>query len=237
MSNITICLSYYNQVEVLKEQIESWMMFPKNIIEQYTFFIMDDCSKIPATDVIKDMDVSTLDLHIYRVEQDLYCNIAGVRNLGARECKTDWMIILDMDTIILPTMSVQLIEIIKLDEKNVAYKFNRDIREDPVFLKKVPSGFKPHPAVCLIRKSDYWNVGGCEEDLVGNYGMTDPSFWYRAKGKLRVKILKQVFLKHKAEGYADIVRNTSINNKLYLERIKSNKWSTDYIRFKWNKVK
>ena len=38
----------------------------------------------------------------------------------------------------------------------------------------------------LLRKKDYWNVGGCEEDLVGNYGQTDPIFWYRAKGKLKI---------------------------------------------------
>ena len=147
------------------------------------------------------------------------------------------MIILDMDTFIQPVMSAQLLQLANLDQKNTAFKFNRDIRCDPEFLKKNPSGFKVHPAVCLIRKSDYWNVGGCEEDLVGNYGMTDPSFFYRAKGKIQVRIMDKIYLKHKAEGAAEIVRDTSANKRLFEERKKLNNWSTNYIRFKWHKAK
>ena len=30
----------------------------------------------------------------------MYCNIGGVRNLGAKECTTPWYVIIDMDTII-----------------------------------------------------------------------------------------------------------------------------------------
>ena len=55
---------------------------------------------------------------------------------------------------------------------------------------------KEHPAVCLLKKEDYWRVGGCEEDLVGHYGQTDPIFWYRAKGILKIKYLKEIFLNY-----------------------------------------
>jgi len=236
MSKITVCLSYYNQVEVLKQQVLSWLVFPRNIVKQYTFFIMDDCSKIPAEEVLKNINTSRLDLHIYRVEEDLYCNIAGVRNLGAMECETEWMIILDMDTFIPPVMSAQLLQLTQNNKSRVAYKFNRDISNDSSMLQKNPSGFKPHPAVCLIRKTDYWDIGGCEEDLVGNYGMTDPSFWYKAKDKVKIEIKENLYLKHKEEGAADIVRDTSVNRRLIVEKKKNNSWSTDYIRFKWRKV-
>ena len=37
----------------------------------------------------------------------------------------------------------------------------------------------------------------CEEDLVGNYGYTDPSFWHKSHGKLEIiQRLDFMFLKH-----------------------------------------
>ena len=80
------------------------------------------------------------------------------------------------------------------------------------------------------------NLCGCDEDLVGHYGMTDPSFWYKAKDKVKVEIKENLYLKHMEEGAADIVRDTSVNRRLVEEKKKNNSWSTDYIRFKWRKV-
>ena len=112
---ITISLSYYNQdKKTLVRHIESWKEFPVEIREKFSFFIIDDCSKIPAHDLLKDIDVKGLDLHMYRVKEDLYCNIAGVRNLGAKECKTPYMMIIDMDTVVSPVMSHELVELQKI---------------------------------------------------------------------------------------------------------------------------
>ena len=66
----------------------------------FTFFIIDDCSKKDTLQILKDYDLSDLNISIYRVLDDLVCNIAGVRNLGATECQTEWMVILDMDTLL-----------------------------------------------------------------------------------------------------------------------------------------
>ena len=110
------------------------------------------------------------------------------------------------------------------------------------FNRLVPSNNKDnkhhkiHPAVCLIRKDDYWKVGGCEEDLVGHYGGTDPSFFYKAQGKIKVEICRNIFLTHLYEGEADIIRDTSHNIKLIEEKKRTGKWSTDYIRFPWKKI-
>ena len=68
-----------------------------------------------------------------------------------------------------------------------AFKFNEKKLKCKTWISRSSKNvIKPHPAVCLLRVEDYWNVGGCEEDLVGHYGWTDPSFWYRSIGKLHV---------------------------------------------------
>ena len=226
---ITINLSYYNQPKhVLLKHIQNWKEFPVEIREKFTFFIIDDCSTKPANDLLSEEDKRGIDLHIYRVKEDLVCNIAGVRNLGATECKTDYMVILDMDTVISPVMAGSLVKLANNNkDNNTAFKFNR---------KGPKKNGCMHPAVCLIRKKDYWNVGGCEEDLVGHYGYTDPSFWHRSRNILKIQECKDIYLLYCPDGESDINRDKSHNQSVMKNKIKSNNWSTDFIRFNWEKV-
>jgi hypothetical protein len=230
---ITINLSFYNQSDnMLLKHINTWESYPDDIKNLFTFYIIDDASKKPASEIIKKE--TDLDLHLYRVEEDLYCNIAGVRNLGAKECNTPWMVILDMDTIISKELAQSMIELANKNiNNNIVFKFNRKVPDNSNHIKHN----KPHPAICLIRKSNYWKIGGCEEDLVGHYGYTDPSFWYRAKNKkVSINIQKKLFLLYYPEGESDINRDNKHNKKLFEKRKKDNKWSNKYIRFKWHKV-
>jgi len=229
---ITINLSFYNQNEILRKHVELWNTYPDEIKEYFTFFIIDDCSKNNALDILKDIDLSNLNIHIYRVLEDLVCNIAGVRNLGAMECQTEWMVILDMDTMISIEMAKQLIELVQNNQENTVYKFNRKVIDNP----KHPKNNKMHPAICLIKKEDYWNIGGCEEDLVGNYGSTDPCFWHRAKNKVNIKYMENIYLIYEPEGEAEINRDKSINKKKAMKFKKKNNWSNSYVRFKWGKI-
>ena len=234
MKKITINLSFYNQNEVLIKQVESWKSWSKEIREQFSFCIVDDCSKKTATDVLYEddgVDLSDLDLSIYRVKEDLYCNIAGVRNLSAQECQTDWMVILDMDTFIDESLAKSMLELTETPPGK-CFKFNRRVPSNPYHLKNG----QQHPAVCLLRKEDYWNVGGCEEDLVGHYGGTDGSFWFRAKGKLSVIEKYNLFLNYVPEGESDIQRDNTHNHKLWLHKTKTGDWSNTYIRFDWEKI-
>tara|TARA_R110002012_G_scaffold113458_3_gene259546 strand:+ start:10109 stop:10804 length:696 start_codon:yes stop_codon:yes gene_type:complete len=230
MKKITINLSFYNQNKVLVDQVESWKSWTKDIRDQFSFCIADDCSKVPAMEVLENVDMSDIDLSVYRVNEDLYCNIAGVRNLSAQECKTEWMVILDMDTFVSEELATSMLKLAST-RTGEAYKFNRRV-VDP----KHPKNGQPHPAVCLLRVEDYWNVGGCEEDLVGHYGWTDPSFWYRSIGKLHVVTFSDLYLDYCPEGEADIDRDNSHNYRLHEEKKHSGNWSTDFVRFKWKKV-
>jgi len=230
MKKITINLSFYNQNKVLVDQVESWKSWTKDIRDQFSFCIADDCSKVPAMEVLENVDMSDIDLSVYRVNEDLYCNIAGVRNLSAQECKTEWMVILDMDTFVSEELATSMLKLASR-RTGEAYKFNRRVA-DP----KHPKNGQPHPAVCLLRVEDYWNVGGCEEDLVGHYGWTDPSFWYRSIGKLHVVTFSDLYLDYCPEGEADIDRDNSHNYRLHEEKKHSGNWSTDFVRFEWKKV-
>ena len=231
---ITVILSYYNQPkETLLRHIHHWKQLDTKTKNIFCFYIIDDGSKFPASKILENEDLEDIDLHLYRVEQDLYCNIAGVRNLGASECKTPYMIILDMDTVMDYNMANQLTYLADTNKnKNNVFKFNRHVPDNVYHIKHN----QPHPAVCLIRKEDYWNIGGCEEDLVGNYGQTDPIFWYRAQGVVNVYVKKEINLLYYPDAEADINRDTAHNTKLFESKKKTNDWSNDFVRFKWVKI-
>ena len=232
MSMITINLSFFNQDNVLKKHVLEWKSWSESLKEKFSFCIVDDCSKTKATDVLSDIDLSDLNISIYRVKEDLYCNIAGVRNLSAKECKTEWMVILDMDTFVSEELASNMLRL-SSSRKGESFKFNRRVPGYPSH----PKNGQPHPAVCLLRVEDYWNVGGCEEDLVGHYGWTDPSFWYRSIGKLHVITYTDLYLDYCPEGEADINRDNSHNKKLHEDKKRNGGWSTDFVRFDWEKVK
>ena len=228
MRKITINLSYYNQEKVLIDHINFWKSYPSETKKQFSFCVVDDCSKTPADEALSGIDLSGLDINIYRVTEDLYCNIAGVRNLAATVCETEWMVILDMDTMVSKELAAQMLDLTYTQPGN-CFKFNRRVNNHI-------KNNQTHPAVCLLRKDDYWSVGGCEEDLVGHYGFTDPSFWYRARGKLKINERRDLFLDYIPDGEADIQRDTSHNSRLFEYKKTTNSWSNDFIRFKWEKI-
>ena len=231
MSLITVNLSFYNQNDVLVKHVLGWKSWSKELKEKFSFCIIDDCSKTKAVDVLSEIDLSDLNLSIYRVQEDLVCNIAGVRNLSAQECKTEWMVILDMDTLISEELASSMIQLSHAP-KGSCFKFNRRVPSNPYH----PKNNQPHPAVCLLQLEDYWDVGGCEEDLVGHYGQTDPIFWYRASNVLTVHFRSDMYLDYIPEGEAVINRDTSHNQKLFEEKRRTHNWSTDFVRFKWEKM-
>ena len=229
---ITINLSYYNQSVILRQHVECWNKYPIDVKKQFKFIIVDDCSSSSALEALKDVK-HDLDLHIYRVTQDLYCNISGARNLGAQQCTTDWMILLDMDTLIPVVTAKAILHWANENaENNFVLKFNRIVPDHPGHIKN--NQF--HPAVCLIRLKDYWNIGGCDEDLVGHYGHTDPLFWHRSTGKISIYYARDLYLHYIPEGESDIVRDTTHNRLLFEKKKQLNDWSTDHIRFDWEQM-
>ena len=55
MKKITINLSFFNQHKVLVDQVESWKSWSKEIRDQFSFCIVDDCSKVQAMETLKNV--------------------------------------------------------------------------------------------------------------------------------------------------------------------------------------
>ena len=134
MKKITINLSFFNQDKILRDHVKGWISWPEELSNYYSFCIVDDFSKNDAISVLEGIDISKIDLSIYRVKEDLYCNIAGVRNLSAKYCKTEWMVILDMDTMVSEKLSKNFLDLTNSLPGN-CFKFNRRVLKNPFHIK------------------------------------------------------------------------------------------------------
>ena len=231
MKLITVTLSYFNQNELLKMHVKEWKSFPVAIKDRLKFSIIDDHSNVPADEVLKDVDLSDIEVSIYRVEDDIFCNMSGVKNLSAKVCRTEWMLELDMDTMVLTEAAGEMLKKAEESDSGMAYRFNRRVEDTGHEKHNVC-----HPFVCLIRKEDFWRAGGCDKDFAGSYGFTDAGFWHKSRDLIRVEECRDIYLDYLPEGNSEIIRDTRRNYKLLKSKKKSGAWSTDYIRFKWKQV-
>lgn len=232
-ATVTFCLSYYNQpLEAVKRHMDWWSAYPAHLREKLRFQIIDDCSKKPINRLIDFAQYQSLDCDLYRVTQDLVCNIGGVRNLAAQKCKTDWMLILDMDTCVSVALAHEIVALAASMPPKTVANFIRTTLDS-----RHPKNEKKHPAVCLIRVCDYWSVGGCDEDFVGAYGQTDPHFWYRAEKLSIERMVAKSRLHYFDDGEATINRDRTRNEAMFAAKKKTGKWSTDYVRFPWEHLR
>jgi hypothetical protein len=230
VKTVTLIITYFNQKDFLKKIVTDWKMWSEEVRNSFHFCIVDDCSKIKATDALSDVQLHDLDIAIYRVSEDKPWNQHGAANLGMKMCPTEYAIILDMDTVVTEKFAIDLLKLAKLDGKNIAYKFKR----------KFLNGKKhtAHPKVCLLNKNSFWEVDGYDEDFCGNYGHDDDLFWWKWKlHKKKIVLKKDMFLIIDTDGDSEFEeRNCSINEKLYNEKIRTKSWSKNCIRFNSERV-
>lgn len=235
---ISLIITYFNQDIMLEKQINLWKSYSPKIRNNFKFIIIDDASKLKAIDVIKKINTTNLDLHLYEIKEDIYCNIPGAMNLGSKVAETKWLLHMDMDHTFQEKYLLQLVSICKISEENIVYKFNRDVRKNVEMYKKNPLGFKFHPKLCLMTKKLYWDIGGFDEDFCGHYGRTDTSFFTRGAGKFKNVYLKHILLDMDKDGDAPGInrKDLSFNTNLLQRKIKTNNWSNNILRFTWEKV-
>jgi hypothetical protein len=212
---------------MLKKQLELWESYSDDIKSKVKFVIIDDGSSKEAIDYI---DMPDIDLSVYRIKDDIYWNHPGAVNLGAKVCETDWMFKHDIDHTIPEESLYKMLEL--TTTMGNVYKFYRNNGTK----KSNPN--KIIPGQYMIRVLDFWRIGGCDEDFCGNYGQTDPAFFWRARGIIRLEERYDIEMIIDEEGETlDIDRSKrDVNAKLFEEKKRTGEWSYEFLRFDWEKV-
>lgn len=177
MTPFTMVLAYYDNPTMLRHHFEHWRALHEDIAPFLNVIVVDDGSPTrPAGGVLNGLEVEVLkcwigSYQVWRMGVDVRWNQDACRNIGVREASTQWVLLTDMDHVV-PEFTWRALMDGKLKKKNV-YRFARVNAPalDP---------YKPHPNSWALTKRKYWDIGGYDEALAGNYG-TDGDWLVRVR--------------------------------------------------------
>lgn len=120
--------------------------------------IVDDGSKLDKKCVFYLDDHPKISL--YSLKDDLGFNSHGCRNLIAKECQTEWLMLLDIDRYVDKESFIKLRNHLEHLDTNTRYSFKAHY---------LNLGRRVHPSLndYLITKDTFFSVGGYDEELVG----------------------------------------------------------------------
>jgi len=179
---LTVALIYYASPALLLRHMAIIHAYTPAVLARLHLLLIDDGSPL-GLDAARYINGSggLRSLSVVRIEPDIAWNLGGARNLAMHLATTPRVMLIELDA---PAPSQVMAAALELPATThgvpIAHRFNR-VRPD--------GSYKISPAAVLLAVESYWAAGGCDEDFVGNYGMTDSHFWYRAKS-LPLNVLK-----------------------------------------------
>lgn len=232
---------YYNQHRCLPVHTEFWRNWTAEQKRNTEIVLIDDCSTTPLdTSLLKGLG---LDIKVYRVTEDLLWNVSGVKNLGFKVSKYDWVITSDFDNIVTTDTLYGLQE---LDYSNVHTMYWPYLNYPSI---KRPNRIRePHVNSYVMNKQFYWITGGYSEAFTGKHGYEDSFFHnvilpphYPIKVELRdvwFRWIRDPYI-GRSRDKEDILTTRSENNELLYKELKESFNSTierKILNFTWKKV-
>jgi glycosyltransferase involved in cell wall biosynthesis len=161
---LSLVLTYYGQPAMLAEQARIWATYA----DCPEIIVVDDGSPVPAQPQARSAG--------YRVGVDIPWHQDGARNLGAHVAAGEWLLLLDIDHTISAGELAKLQALLPTLPKRTAFRLSRQL---------VDKAYRLAPAanIWLLRRKDFWRVGGYDERLCGHYG-TDLEFRPRLRKAL-----------------------------------------------------
>jgi len=187
---ITIIMPYYNNPSMLARHYIEWAAWPEDLRNHFRFIIVDDCSQMPnrAVGVPRPREIAGL-ISIYWITKDKPWNQHGARNVGAHEALDGWLLLTDMDHMLVQIEAMKLVALRKVER--FVYTFARIEANTGLETRNSRGDLKPHPNSFFMTRERYWQIGGYDEDYCGIYG-TDSLFRSRCApmGKLPVYLVR-----------------------------------------------
>lgn len=204
---LTIYFPYYNQPDCLKKQLNNFLKFDSNILKYLNIIIVDDGSfQHPALPIIQSFNIyKKINIQLIKINIDIPWNQPEANNVAFRECKTKYMIRTDIDHYF---DEVNIVKILNYPFKNkYYYSFNRKNEQF--------NSLNSPPNIYIMKKTDYFKIGGYNEYFSGNYG-DDIEFLPRANKLLTRILIDDIFsIVDIHNGTKSLLRDISINrNKI-----------------------
>jgi len=264
---MVVAYLYTGEEQMLRTHLRTWANFSNDVLRQVRFlFAIETQDKIytrgdqaiwiqkPQNTTISDKTSTSPtdvlfeefghlsrkpDVHMVAVQEHLDWNIGGKRNLLMHVADSwhvdSWVLLTDIDMKISESFVKSCLDIISnSSSKRKMHKFMHAHTPGGEILRKIG-----HAGTWLMKTGLYWQSGGCDEDFVGSYGLTDPHFDWRAQrthGHDVIELHRNMVLiemEHRKAGNRSNHRNLVLSDSKKQERVP---WSNHYLRFAWGLV-
>jgi len=173
--HLTFIYPYYENPQFLAKQLVGWKNFPDELRAKLRVIIVDDGSpRHPAVDVVREAKVN-FQVRVFRIGVDVRWNWLAARNIGAHHAMEGWMLLTDMDHVVIPDVLQSILH--GLHDDKIIYRFSR-----------VGAKSHPHPNSWLMTRKMFWKIGGYDENCSGFYG-TDGDYRRRCASAAAIRIL------------------------------------------------
>jgi hypothetical protein len=179
---ITIVMPYYENPKMLRLQMHEWRMYRPAEKEALCALIVDDGSpRNPARDVaIAYAGAAGFPIRVLRINENIPWNQDGARNLAMKNVLTNWVLMTDMDHMIQRDQVSAMLDFTSHKVTRGEYYMPRRVDFDG-------RSNHPHANSYVFNVSDFWAMGGYDEDFAGTYG-SDGNFRKCARAVLRERI-------------------------------------------------
>lgn len=223
---LTLGTTYYNCPELLIKFIDHHIDYFDELI------IVDDGSNIPAENYIQKNNK----IKLYRVPIDYGFNSHGCRNLIMKETSNDWVVLFDVDRLIVdPKFATQTIK-------------SKKLNTNTLYLFEMFSNYKDFDTVhisvndFLVHKEHFWNAGGYDEEFIG-MRVGDREYREQLKNYGNEKILYgiQAMFTRKPSLKLNITspNDKKIDRKVYNKIVRRSKFpepNKSTLTFEWHRV-
>jgi hypothetical protein len=208
----TLVMAYYENPQMLRVQFAYMAELPEPVRRALNVIVIDDGSPTASA-------LSTWISHppppmgsaaLWRMGVDVRWNQDACRNVGVREAPTRWVLLTDMDHIV-PRATWERLMGGKLN-KHTVYRFGR---------VSAPNlePYKPHPNSWALTAKKYWQIGGYDEALAGNYG-TDGDFLTRTRAAVgEITELPDVLVRYPRDIVPD-ASTTTLERKSLADKVR-----------------
>lgn len=206
MKPVTLVYPFYDNRFMLLRHLQEWLEYSPALKVAVKINIVDDASpNCRASEIVNEFGYTGLDIRVWRVQEDIPWNQDGARNLAMLHAATEWTYMTDMDHL-LPKKQAEfmMLFIEELARPGEYYMPTQALTNGVKLL--------PHPNSYLMRRDDFWAMGGYDEDFAGWYG-SDGNFrkCCRGAGMLEFPVTHWHTVVHRSTDIADA--NTKLSRK------------------------
>lgn len=235
MRRVTLCMAYYSNAGMLKEQFRRLRKLPAPLKDQIAVIVVDDGS--PDGEAVGE-DIGC-PLSIFRINVDVRWNQDAARNIAVENSDTQWVLLTDMDHIVSVAAWRRVLE--RKLHKTLVYRFSRTTLEATG--KETP--YKPHPNSWLMTRKMYDLIGGYDERFAGHYG-TDAEFRDRVAQTTVMEMLSEHLIRVPRETIPDASTTTYVRKgapedvgalaRIKADRLLEENWKPVRLSFAYRKI-